>query len=82
MIKIDPRLCDAAMYDATVHAAISAIQHGADPVKVLTAAVLDLAAWRRAWSPEAMRAMLLAPPAPITICCVGKHDAGGEACPP
>lgn len=76
MRDLPQALLDVARYDTTAKAAVEAIRHGADPVETLAAAVAILAEWKRAWSPEAMRAMMLRPPAPLHICCVGKH---GEA---
>lgn len=74
MRDLPKALLDVALYDATAKAAVEAIRHGADPVEALVAAVVTLAGWKREWSPEALRAMTLRPPAPIHMCCAGKHD--------
>lgn len=63
----DPRLFVAARTDEIVNASLQAHRHGMPLVDALTAAVLHLAEWRRLWSPEATRAVMMQPPPMIVV---------------
>ena len=74
---VDPRLVEAARTDVTINAALKCHEVlGASLVEALTAAVLDLARWRKERISEVTRAVMMQPPPAIVMAAPAPSTQG------